>query len=47
MRVQAKALKKLLAYVTDKGLLKPEDKVLLAVSGGSDSVALMYLFAKA
>lgn len=45
MRVQAKALKKLLAYVTDKGLLKPEDKVLLAVSGGSDSVALMYLFA--
>lgn len=44
MRAQAKALKKLLAYVADKGLIKAEDKVMLAVSGGSDSVALMHLF---
>ncbi len=44
MRAQAKALKKLLVYLAEKGISKAEDKVMLAVSGGSDSVALMHLY---
>lgn len=40
-------LKKFLTYINEKALFQPQEKVLLAVSGGMDSVVMMHLFAKA
>lgn len=34
-------------FVKSKGLFMPQDKILLAVSGGKDSVAMVHLFLKA
>lgn len=31
-------------YITDKGLFRPSQKILLAVSGGMDSIAMCHLF---
>ncbi len=38
------ALKKLEAYLDDKQLVRSGDKLVLGVSGGADSTALLYLF---
>ena len=36
-----------LTHINETGLFKPSDKILLAVSGGKDSVALFDLFCRA
>ncbi|MDJ1500853.1 tRNA lysidine(34) synthetase TilS [Xanthocytophaga agilis] len=40
-------LKKFLTYINEKTLFQPDEKVLLAVSGGMDSVVMLHLFYKA
>ncbi len=40
-------LKKFLTYINEKIVFQPNQKVLLAVSGGMDSVVMLHLFAKA
>ncbi len=40
-------LKKFLTYINEKTLFQSDDKILLAVSGGMDSVVMIHLFAKA
>lgn len=40
-------LKNFLTYINEKNLFQPEEKILLAVSGGMDSVVMLHLFAKA
>lgn len=40
-------LDKFIKYIRDKDLFRPEEKILLAVSGGMDSVVMLHLFAKA
>ncbi len=37
-------LERLLAYIRDENLICPSDKLLLAVSGGADSMVLLHLF---
>jgi len=46
MRALDRCLDKLHKYIKDKGLFVAGNKLLLAVSGGSDSVALLCLFAR-
>ncbi len=40
-------LKRFLTYITEKALFLPEEKILLAVSGGMDSVVMAHLFHQA
>lgn len=40
-------LEKFLSYISEKSLFQPEEKILLAVSGGIDSVVMSHLFFKA
>ncbi len=40
-------IQKLKDYISDQGLFSSEDKILLAVSGGKDSVCMSHLFAQA
>lgn len=37
-------LEKLKEYIADKGLFEPTDRLLLAVSGGIDSIVMLHLF---
>lgn len=37
-------VQKFIAYINEKGLFNPENKILLAVSGGLDSVAMLQCF---
>jgi tRNA(Ile)-lysidine synthase TilS/MesJ len=46
MRALEKGLDKLHKYIVDKSLFASGSKLLLAVSGGSDSVGLLCLFAR-
>ncbi len=39
-------LKSFLTYIAEKDLFLPEDNILLAVSGGMDSVVMAHLFHK-
>lgn len=41
-----KAVQKLVKYIKNEQLLEPGDKVILACSGGADSLALLMLFAQ-
>ena len=41
-----KQIEQLENFIKMKGLFKPQDKILLAVSGGKDSVAMVHLFKK-
>ncbi len=40
-------LKKFLSFIDDHQLFQPEDKIILAVSGGADSIAMAHLFHEA
>src|SRR3712207_3180794 len=40
-------LDRFITYIGEKALFLPEEKILLAVSGGIDSVVMLHLFAKA